>query len=224
MNRRIFPLLVCALVIAVPTSIAAYDLGRPDAKLLAGDFTMADPTMSAPPSVGLSLQGWDGGAWQPPPATHITLTLFNVNSRQLREFVVSPEGTSHGDARKLQTFFRCKRSGRSHKMSTGVIAVLADVARRWPDRTIEIVSGYRRRGTGARRSKHYTGHAIDFRVRGVPVSEVRDFVWANHASIGLGHYHSGGFLHIDHRPKEPKIGWNQYRNSSRYRYNPSWTK
>lgn len=224
MRRRTLPLLTAVLILILPTTIAAYDLSRPEAKMLAGELTVVGTALPPRPLAGLALRGWDGGAWQPPPATHVVMRLFNVNSRELRDFEVSPEGKPYGDPKLLEHFFRCKRSGRSHEMAPGVIAVLADVARNWPGKTIEIVSGFRRRGTGVRRSKHYIGNAIDFRVRGVPVADVRDFIWTRHSHIGLGHYHGGGYLHIDYRPHEPKIGWNQYHNGGHYRYHPSWSK
>jgi uncharacterized protein YcbK (DUF882 family) len=155
------------------------------------------------------------------------VTFHNVNSRETERFVLPFDGAlSAEDAARLTHLFRCKRSGRQRQPDRGLVQILARLGERYPGRVFELVSAHRATG-GDRRSKHYSGHAIDFRVRGVSVVEVRDHVWQTFSGaghIGLGQYLGEGFLHIDHRPDEPSIGWVQTRRGRPYRYHPRWAR
>jgi uncharacterized protein YcbK (DUF882 family) len=154
------------------------------------------------------------------------VTFYNVNSREIERFFLPFDGApSAEDAARLTRLFRCKRSGRQRKPDRGLVQILARLGERYPGRVFELVSAHR--ATGDRGSKHYSGHAIDFRVRGVSVVELRDYVWgtfSNTGHIGLGQYLGEGFLHIDHRPGEPSIGWVQTRRGLPYRYHPRWSR
>jgi uncharacterized protein YcbK (DUF882 family) len=154
----------------------------------------------------------------------VKVTLYAVNFLEYQEFEITRDGeVSPDEEPALEQFFRCKRSGRKHVMHPGVLRVLVDLSEHYPDHVIEIVSGFRRRGFGARHSKHYTGHAIDLRVRGVGIAKVRDYLWSRYPEIGLGHYTQQNFLHVDHRPGEPKVGWTQRRPDGPNHYDPWWT-
>lgn len=74
-------------------------------------------------------------------------------------------------------------------------------------RSYEIISGYRspktnehlrttRGGGVARRSLHMDGKAIDLRLPGVPLEELRDAAIAQQMG-GVGYYSRDGFVHID---------------------------
>lgn len=74
-------------------------------------------------------------------------------------------------------------------------------------RAFEIISGYRspvtnehlrttRGGGVARRSLHMDGQAIDLRLPGVPLAELRDAAIAQQLG-GVGYYSRDGFVHID---------------------------
>jgi uncharacterized protein YcbK (DUF882 family) len=74
-------------------------------------------------------------------------------------------------------------------------------------RSYEIISGYRspktnehlrtsRGGGVARRSLHMDGKAIDLRLPGVPLAELRDAAIAQEMG-GVGYYSRDGFVHID---------------------------
>lgn len=156
----------------------------------------------------------------------VPVFLHNVNTREDRLFILNREGHIVGESSEaIEDFFHCRRSGRRHAMAPEVLSMLAGIAAEYPGHVIEIVSGYRRRGFGVRRSKHFSGRAIDLRVRGVKTHELRDFLWGQrHEAMGLGHYRHENFIHVDHRPKEPKVGWTQRRKNSPYRYNPRWAR
>jgi hypothetical protein len=105
-----------------------------------------------------------------------------------------------------------------------VLVLLADIADRWPGHTIEIISGFRAAPFGAPHSRHFSGNAIDLRVRGVRTTAVRDFVWREHEGIGVGHYAEGNFVHVDARPDDQEIAWSSPDENSLPTYNPAWAK
>ena len=153
----------------------------------------------------------------------IPVAVKNVNSGEVGTFLLSPTGFVRADqAAAMARFFGCRRSGRVKPLANGVLVLLADIAQKWPGRIIEIVSGFRAPPYGAPHSKHFSGHAIDLRVRGVRTALVRDFVWREHQGIGVGHYSSGDFLHVDWRPLDGDTAWSARQESSRYEYNPRW--
>jgi hypothetical protein len=109
-------------------------------------------------------------------------------------------------------------------MAPGVLALLADVAHRWPNRTIEVISGFRAPPFGAPHSKHFRGHAIDLRVKGVRTSVLRDYVWRGHTEVGVGHYPETNFVHMDWRPGEPDTAWTATDEDGTPNYHPRWAK
>ena len=157
-----------------------------------------------------------------PGANAVEINLYAENFQVYGTFYLTREGEVIGDPKELEHFFRCKRSNRTHVMHPRTLAMLADVASTFPGHVIEVVSGFRRRGIGAPNSKHYIGQAIDFRIRGVGLAKVRNYLWDKYKEMGLGHYHQQGFLHMDFRTEE-KIGWNQHRSGRSNHYHPTWT-
>lgn len=80
-----------------------------------------------------------------------------------------------------------------------LVRLLARVSDHFGGRTLEIVSGYRPAGGFTRQeSRHTMGHAIDFRVRGVPNTELRDYC-RSFRHVGVGYYPNSLFVHLDVR-------------------------
>jgi uncharacterized protein YcbK (DUF882 family) len=156
--------------------------------------------------------------------TGVETTFFNVNTRETETFFLRYDGVmSKLDEQRITHLFRCKRSGHERKPDRGLLQILARLADRYRGHVFEVVSAHRfNRGT-SRTSKHRSGHALDLRIRGVGVKEVRSFVWKMDAPIGLGYYREQQFLHIDHRPVEGKIAWDQRTETSAYHYHPAWS-
>jgi uncharacterized protein YcbK (DUF882 family) len=207
-----------SLIPSVPLSIAA---------------TLAEPIEASEPSLppdarlleGPSLLRDQGPDIQALPSREIPVRLENVNTNETATFQIGEGGRTRADqAKAIEQFFRCRRTGRHKPLADSVLALLVDVARRWPGRVIEVVSGYRAPPYGARHSRHFAGHAIDLRVRGVRTSRVRDFVWREHHEVGVGHYASQDFLHVDSRPGQPDTAWSAPREDSRPNYDPRWAK
>jgi uncharacterized protein YcbK (DUF882 family) len=156
------------------------------------------------------------------------VTFYNVNTRETETFVFRFDGVvSKEDEKRLEHLFRCKRSGRQRKVDAGLVQILAKLGHQYPGKTFELVSAHRAIPYAVRSSKHWSGHAVDFRIRGVKLVEVRTFLWELSAAVpmGLGHYHKDGFLHVDHRPDEESIAWDVTRRGrENYRYHPRWSR
>lgn len=159
------------------------------------------------------------GSW------YTAVPLHNANSGDDAEFRISERGIVHADdAAALKKFFRCRRSGKRRNLAPGVLAMLVDIARTFPGHTIDVVSGVRAKPYGVKGSKHFVGRAIDLRVQGVKLTTLRDHMWRNHAQIGVGYYPHEGFVHVDYRPEQDDTAWTAPRRSTRYRYNPTWSR
>lgn len=151
------------------------------------------------------------------------LKLYALNERTLLEVSIDAEGrVAEADRAQIEYFFRCRRTEQTHAMAEGVLKILYAIDKKYPGHVIEIVSGYRTFPYGVRDSKHYEGHAIDLRVRGIRTSRVRDFVWTHFADVGVGHYEHQNFVHVDYRPEDKDTAWTSVAPDSEYAYNPRW--
>ncbi len=90
--------------------------------------------------------------------------------------------------------------GETHAIDGRLLALLAIVSDHFGSRPIEIISGFRpyRPTQYTPHSKHNIGHAVDFRVVGVPNEAVRDFCRTLH-NTGCGYYPNSVFVHMDSR-------------------------
>ena len=78
-----------------------------------------------------------------------------------------------------------------------LLTLLARVSDTFGGRPIQLVSGYRL-GNTSKRSRHRKGRAIDFRIAGVPVTVVRDYL-KTFDKVGIGYYPKSQFVHFDVR-------------------------
>ncbi len=79
----------------------------------------------------------------------------------------------------------------------GLKQMLVDTAKRFGH--VAILNARRSAGTGARGSYHYRCRAVDFRVRGVPVSTVYAYL-KQHPNVGGRKIYPFGFFHVDDGP------------------------
>ncbi len=102
-------------------------------------------------------------------ATQVEVTIFNVNFPETVTFRIGRDGAIDDATRaELERTFKCKRTKRRHAIDRGLLVMLADVAARYPGKTIEYVSAYR--AVDPRESRHRQGRAFDFRIPGVPLT------------------------------------------------------
>lgn len=132
---------------------------------------------------------------------HPITTLYNLWTREALPLV---PGLALED--RFHPFLRDHFTNQATHMDPRLIEVLAQVARRFRAPRIEVVSGYRSpkynlmlRKKGhqvARSSQHMEGHAVDFRVRGVPTPVLLRYVRSLHRG-GVGYYPHSQFVHSD---------------------------
>jgi uncharacterized protein YcbK (DUF882 family) len=214
--------LICSLVtlLVMPAAAARHGGGR------ALDAISASGARHTPrtPSPADQALGDEAAAEMLPPRDRL-LAIENVNTGEKAIFNIGPGGYVRSDqAPLLEHFLRCRRTKRENPIDPGVVQILADVAEHWPGRVIEIVSGFRAPPFGVPHSKHFIGHAIDLRMRGVPTTELRDYLWREHQGVGVGYYAEGDFVHVDSRPEAQEIAWSARAESSGYEYNPRWAE
>ncbi|EYF08860.1 YcbK family protein [Chondromyces apiculatus] len=86
----------------------------------------------------------------------------------------------------------------------GLLVRIDALARRYPDRTISLVSGYRPRSRG---SLHQTARALDLRIAGVPNHELVA-ACRTLTDTGCGYYPNSSFIHVDVRsPGTGVVSW-----------------
>ncbi len=112
--------------------------------------------------------------------------------------------------KKLNWFLRDWRKNRAVRMDPRTIDLIwklhTDLGSKKP---VEVISGHRSAATNAmlrrigrnvaRRSRHITGQAIDFRFPDVPTWKVRNLALA-YGIGGVGYYGRSGFIHVDTGP------------------------
>jgi uncharacterized protein YcbK (DUF882 family) len=163
----------------------------------------------------------------PPPrpilAVHLLLHTVNDPQETLEiDLPINGRVTADQDA-VLRHFFRYRTNAKERSLAPRELALLADIGIRFPGHEIEIISGYRTPPNGVRHSKHFSGHAIDLRVNGVKLTDVRDVMWREHRGIGLGWYPRQGFIHIDDRDGDPEAAWTAASEGAPYQYHPRWS-
>jgi uncharacterized protein YcbK (DUF882 family) len=135
---------------------------------------------------------------------HPITTLYNLWTREALPLV---PGLSAGES--IHPFLRDHFTNQATRMDVRLVDVLTQVARRFRAPRIEVVSGYRSpkynlmlRKKGhqvARSSQHTEGHAVDFRIRGVPTPVLLRYVRSLRRG-GVGYYPHSQFVHTDTGP------------------------
>lgn len=124
--------------------------------------------------------------------THDALTLRPAGSR----------GGFGGQAMKsVSRVLRCHHTGKRHAISARLVNVLYATARHFHSSRIFVVAGYRApavaRKKGNPRSAHKRGVACDFRLDGVRIEAIRDYLRETYHTVGVGYYPNSGFIHVD---------------------------
>ena len=159
----------------------------------------APHTQSAPRSAAATL------------AAGRALAFEHTHTRERITLVYAVDGQYVPDAlTSLNRFLRDHYSGSVGQMDPQLFDLLHDVRRALGGQSLgafEVISGYRcpetndhlrnsRGGGVAKRSLHMEGKAIDVRIPGVPLAELRDAALSLQAG-GVGYYPREQFVHID---------------------------
>lgn len=145
-------------------------------------------------------KGKGGRGWGSP-KKHGRVTFYRVaNKKKLTVTLVNRNGRVRKAAvEQLARFLRPRNSRRWRRPPRRLVALLAKASDHFGGRTLHVVSGYRKAGgyTG-RESRHTDGAAIDFRIKGVPNSALRDYL-RRFERVGVGYYPNSTFVHLDVR-------------------------
>ena len=151
----------------------------------------------------------------------VEVLLYDENAREEATLYLGRDGSAdEANLAQAQRLFRCRRTHKDRAIARGTLAMLADIASRYPGKRIEYVSAYRATRDESRTSPHRGGRAIDFRIRGVSLIEIRDYLWTTYREVGIGWYPAEQYIHMDHRPGDKDIAWTFLRGSNVY--HPSW--
>jgi uncharacterized protein YcbK (DUF882 family) len=156
-------------------------------------------------------------------AAPVEVALFDANRRITEHVLIERDGsTDQATAERLTDLFRCRTTGRRRPMAKRTLAMLADIAERYEGKTIDFVSAHRATAGESYTSPHRASRALDFRIRGVDLREVRDYLWRKYTEVGIGWYPYEGFVHMDTRPGKGDTAWTYLRGTNRYR--PYWSE
>jgi uncharacterized protein YcbK (DUF882 family) len=157
-------------------------------------------------------------------AAPVAIELYDVNRRLSIRATIERDGSADPATRdRLTDAFRCRFTSHRAPMAQRTLAMLADLADRYRGHTIELVSAHRATRAESWTSPHRASRALDFRVRGVPPREIRDYLWRKYegTGIGIGWYPAESFVHMDSRTG-PDIAWTFQRGENHYR--PYWAE
>jgi uncharacterized protein YcbK (DUF882 family) len=137
-------------------------------------------------------------------------TLYRVATQeQCRLRLIDVRGQVRRPAlRELVHFLRPRTSRGGKEPHPRLIRLLAQVSDHFGGRPIHVISGYRKPGGYTKdTSRHVAGQAIDFRIPGVPLTELRDYC-AKIDHVGVGYYPRTQFVHLDVRRTSAR--WTDY--------------
>lgn len=154
-------------------------------------------------------------------ATPVEVVLFDANRQTTERVLLERDGSADAETtRRLTELFRCRTTGHRAAMAKRTLAMLADVAERYEGKSIDFVSAHRASAGESWTSPHRAGRALDFRIKGVDLREVRDYLWRKYTEVGIGWYPGEGFIHIDSRKAD--TAWTFQRGANNYR--PYWSE
>jgi uncharacterized protein YcbK (DUF882 family) len=165
----------------------------------------------------------------PPPPPPPAVELFAVNTHETFKLRPDAKGRfTKAVLRGWNRFLRCHHTGRVHAMSTRLAQLIYDVDKHFGFKRILVVAGYRApriaREKGNPKSPHKKGVACDFRIEGVPNTDLRDFE-RTLAKVGVGYYPNSEFVHLDVDPLRNKrsafwIDYSRPGERAKYSKNP----
>ena len=135
------------------------------------------------------------------------LRLYNIHTGE-RIDAVFWENSSYiqEELERVEYFLRDFRENICHPIDTNLLEYLYMVTKVIDAKEIEVISGYRAPKTNrylrthskgvAKRSYHMQGRAIDFRLSGISLWQVRNAALSLQRG-GVGYYPQSNFLHID---------------------------
>lgn len=139
-----------------------------------------------------------------------TVTLYRIATQEHQRLrLIDERGRVRRPALQMLTRFLRPRTERKGKEPhPRLIRLLAQVSNHFGGRQVDVISGYRKPGGYTKdTSRHVAGQAIDFRIPGVPLTELRDYC-SKIDHVGVGYYPRSQFVHLDVRVTAAR--WTDY--------------
>ncbi len=147
---------------------------------------------------------------RPPESRKLSLTLCdgrpNLDVLDELSILARPKGVERPSRAALRRFRRAAPAARRARfvapgiarLHPGLLTRLQALAKRWPGRAIQIVSGYRPKARSTSRHRH--ARALDLRIEGVHRRFVARFA-RTLPETGVGYYPNSTFTHVDVRAR-----------------------
>jgi uncharacterized protein YcbK (DUF882 family) len=184
--------------------------------------TSAMTTMTGATTPGLTEQVVEATLVSAHFASPIEVHFYDENDHQDGHVAIWRDGsTDTATAAEIKKLFRCRKTHYQKQMAKRTLAMLAAVSEYF-DKEIVYASAVRVQAGEPVTSPHRDARAVDFRVPGVSLAAVRDFLWRNYSHVGVGWYPNERFIHIDSRPNENDCAWTFYDGVEHY--HPYWAE
>lgn len=153
----------------------------------------------------------------------VEIKLYDENLIVHATVGIRRDGTMDTEtAAQVKHLLRCRQTNRERPIARKTLAMLADVADRYYGKQIDLVSVYRVQKGESPTSPHRDARAIDFRVRGVKLTALRDYLWRTYREVGIGWYPKEEFIHMDSRPGLHDTAWTFMSGVNHY--HPYWSE
>lgn len=138
------------------------------------------------------------------------LWIYAENTEEeIQVSIYKPDGRIDDAAlAKLDDVFRCLATGEVRALRPELYEHLSRIQDHFGGKQLVLISAFR--FTDRSSSRHHHASAVDFRVKGVPISKVRQFAETLDVGhdMGIGSYPTTDFVHIDFRaPGAPSFRW-----------------
>ncbi len=153
----------------------------------------------------------------------VEVDLYDENDHQKGRVAIWRDGSVDADTEvEIKRLFRCRKTHREAMLHHNTLGMLADLAERYAGKTIVYVSAYRVSRDESSTSPHRAARALDFKIPGAKLREIRDYLWATYRHVGVGWYPDGQYIHMDSRPTLHDTSWTFVHGHNRY--NPYWAE
>lgn len=139
----------------------------------------------------------------------LTLTHLNLNEKETIRFRDVRGRTIQEGVERLNHLLRCRGDHRETAMALPLLDIVDHLQDRFGVDEVEVISGYRSPSFNASlkeagrkvasKSRHMHGQAMDIRLPGVSMREVRNYL-VDQKVGGVGYYHGNNFVHVDVGP------------------------
>ncbi|MEM9187846.1 MAG: LysM peptidoglycan-binding domain-containing protein [Myxococcota bacterium] len=189
------------------------------ANRLRGDRLQAGQRLMLPGFAPASARRAAERRWGEPRHPGVVELVRMQSGQRLRMRFVDRRGRVRSAAmERLSPLMQGRERNRRLRPHRRLLAMLANVSDHFGGRTLYVVSGFRAaRGYTRATSKHTMGRAIDFRVRGVPNTALRDYC-RGLSQAGVGYYPRSSFVHLDARERRTYwVDWSRPGERPDYR-------